>query len=105
VSENQVYLRPLPIGTTEIASRSAAERKARECCGRPRTGKLTAFAVLATDNDLEQRQPDGTMRREIVNRPVWAVIYPKTRFQGFMEGWVIYVDGRTGKFLMGGNFF
>src|SRR5579871_6335193 len=75
-------LRPLPAGTTLKVSRSAAEGTARKEFGRPRPGTMSTFALSATDNDLRERQRDGTLRREIVNRPVWVVLYPKRLFRG-----------------------
>jgi len=98
---DETYLRPLPAGTAPMVSRSAVERTAREAFGRPRTGKVSTFALLATDNELEKRQPDGTWRRQILNRLVGVVLYPKTRVQGFRENFVAFIDGRTGKFLHG----
>ncbi len=96
------YLRPLPVGTAQMVSRSVVARAARKAFpGTPLTGKVSMFALLDTDNELSKRQPDGTMRREIVNRPVWVVVYPKARVQGFMENFVAFFDGRTGKFIVG----
>ena len=102
------YLRPLSPGTAKMVSRSVVARAAREAFpGTPRTGKVSMFALLDTDNELSKRQPDGKMRREIVNRPVWVVLYPKapvgtTIGNGrWMENLVVFFDGRTGKFIVG----
>ena len=101
-----IYLRALPRGTAEeMVSESLAERTTRKGCEGPCSrGKVSTFAVLATDRRLDERQPDGTMRREISNRAVWVFVYPKRLVQGFMENSVDFVDGRTGKFLEGVGF-
>ena len=97
-SADDIHLRPLPAGATPQVGQAAAEAAVRRFSGgAPLPGKLSAFAVLETDRTLAQRQSDGTFRLEISNRPVWVVVFPKKRVQGFVETTVFTVDAMTGK--------
>ena len=95
-----IYVRPLPAGTRLKVSQSAAEATALNEFGRPLKSDAPAFAVVATDKEVSKRQPDGRMRLEMSNRPVWLVIISHFSMIG-VHGMTLcaFVDANTGHYL------
>lgn len=95
-----IYLRPLPAGTRLKVSQSAAEVTALKEFGRPLKSDAPTFAVLATDKEVSKRQPDGRMRLEMSNRPVWVVMISDFSMMG-VHGMTLcaFVDANTGHYL------
>jgi len=101
-SRSEIYLRSLPARTTPKVSQSAAEATALKEFGRPLTSKVSSFAALDTDRDWAKRQPNGTIRFVLTDRPVWVVLLPNFTMMGYHGLTLcVFVDANTGKYLTG----
>jgi hypothetical protein len=99
-STSGIYLHPLPAATPVGVSASAAEATALTEFGRPVTSKVSAVAVLDTDKAWTKRGPNGAIRLQISNRPVWVVLLPHFSMMGYHGMTLcVFVDAVTGHYL------
>jgi hypothetical protein len=80
-------------------SQTASEATALKEFGRPLTSNVSAFAAIVTDKEVRERQPNGTMRLRVSNRPMWVVVLPHFSFMG-IHGMTlcVFVDAETGHY-------
>jgi len=98
----EIYLRPLPAGTRPKVGQSAAEATALKEFDRPLTSNVSAFAAVVTDKEWSKRQPNGTMRLQISNRPMWVVLLPHFSMMGYHGMTLcVFVDADTGHYRDG----